>query len=46
MQAFQQSLRDLGYVEGQNIKIECRYTDNALEGRTAKTRTTVAWRAL
>jgi putative ABC transport system substrate-binding protein len=29
VQAFQQGLRDLGYVEGQNIKIEYRYTDLA-----------------
>src|SRR6266545_1159335 len=27
VQAFQQGLRDLGYVEGQNIRIEYRYTD-------------------
>jgi len=32
LQAFQQSLRDLGYVEGQNIRIEYRYTDVALGG--------------
>ena len=32
VQAFQQGLRDLGYVEGQNIKIEYRYTDVALRG--------------
>jgi len=32
VQAFQQGLRDLGYVEGQNIKIEYRYTDVALQG--------------
>jgi putative ABC transport system substrate-binding protein len=32
LQAFQQGLRDLGYVEGQNIKIEYRYTDVALQG--------------
>jgi putative ABC transport system substrate-binding protein len=32
VQAFQQGLRDLGYVEGQNIKIEYRYTDLALRG--------------
>jgi len=24
-EAFRQGLRDLGYVEGQNITIECRY---------------------
>jgi putative ABC transport system substrate-binding protein len=34
VQAFQQGLRDLGYVEGQNIRIEYRYTDVALQGRT------------
>jgi putative ABC transport system substrate-binding protein len=32
VQAFQQGLRDLGYVEGQNIRIEYRYTDVALRG--------------
>jgi putative ABC transport system substrate-binding protein len=32
LQAFQQSLRDLGYIEGQNIRIEYRYTDVALQG--------------
>ena len=32
VQAFQQGLRDLDYVEGQNIKIEYRYTDVALQG--------------
>jgi putative ABC transport system substrate-binding protein len=32
VQAFQQGLRDLGYIEGQNIKIEYRYTDQALRG--------------
>jgi hypothetical protein len=34
VQAFQQGLHDLGYVEGQNIKIEYRYTDVALQGHT------------
>jgi putative tryptophan/tyrosine transport system substrate-binding protein len=34
LQAFQQGLRDLGYVEGQNIRIEYRYTDVALQGQT------------
>ncbi len=34
VQAFQQGLRDLGYVEGQNIRIEYRYTDVALQGHT------------
>jgi putative ABC transport system substrate-binding protein len=33
VQAFQQGLRDLGYVEGQNITIDYRYTDVALLGR-------------
>jgi ABC-type uncharacterized transport system substrate-binding protein len=33
VQAFQQSLRDLGYIEGKNIRIEYRYTDVALQGR-------------
>ncbi len=32
VQAFQQGLRDLGYVERQNIRIEYRYTDVALQG--------------
>jgi putative ABC transport system substrate-binding protein len=32
VQAFQQGLRELGYVDGQNIKIEYRYTDVALRG--------------
>src|SRR5262245_49762484 len=32
VQAFQQSPRDLGYVDGQNIRIEYRYTDLALPG--------------
>ena len=32
VQAFQRGLRDLGYVEGQNIRIEYRYTDVALQG--------------
>jgi putative tryptophan/tyrosine transport system substrate-binding protein len=32
VQAFQQSLRDLGYIEGQNVRIEYRYTDVALRG--------------
>ena len=32
VQAFQSGLRDLGYVEGQNIKVEYRYTDVALQG--------------
>ena len=32
VQAFQQGLHDLGYAEGQNIKIEYRYTDVALQG--------------
>ena len=30
LQAFQQGLRDLGYVEGHNIRIEYRFTDVAL----------------
>jgi putative tryptophan/tyrosine transport system substrate-binding protein len=34
VQAFQEGLRDLGYVEGQNIRIEYRYTDAALLGHT------------
>jgi putative tryptophan/tyrosine transport system substrate-binding protein len=34
VQAFQQGLRDLGYIEGQNITIEYRYTDVALQGHT------------
>jgi putative tryptophan/tyrosine transport system substrate-binding protein len=33
LQAFQQGLRDLGYVENQNIRIEYRYTDVALAGQ-------------
>ena len=32
VQAFLQGLRDLGYVEGQNIRIAYRYTDVALQG--------------
>src|SRR4029450_1092326 len=32
VQAFLQGLRDLGYIEGQNIRIEYRYTDGALQG--------------
>jgi putative tryptophan/tyrosine transport system substrate-binding protein len=32
VQAFQQGLRGLGYIEGQNIRIEYRYTDLALQG--------------
>ena len=32
VQAFQQGLRDLGYEEGRNIRIEYRYTDVALQG--------------
>jgi putative ABC transport system substrate-binding protein len=32
VQAFQQGLRDLGYAEGRNIKIEYRYTDVPLQG--------------
>jgi putative ABC transport system substrate-binding protein len=32
VQAFQQGLRDLGYVEGRNIRVEYRYTDVPLQG--------------
>ncbi len=32
VQAFQQGLRDLGYEEGRNLRIEYRYTDVALQG--------------
>jgi putative ABC transport system substrate-binding protein len=32
VQAFQQGLRDLGYVEGRNLRIDYRYTDVALQG--------------
>ncbi len=32
LQAFQESLRELGYEEGRNIRIEYRYTDEALQG--------------
>jgi putative tryptophan/tyrosine transport system substrate-binding protein len=32
VQAFQNGLLDLGYVEGQNIRVEYRYTDAALQG--------------
>src|SRR5262245_41919522 len=31
VEAFQQGLRDLGYVEGQNITIEYRYTEGNVE---------------
>ena len=31
VQAFQQGLHDLGYVEGRNIKVEYRYTDVPLQ---------------
>jgi len=34
VQAFQQGLRELGYVDGQNIRFEYRYTDVALQGQT------------
>jgi putative tryptophan/tyrosine transport system substrate-binding protein len=34
VQAFQQGLRELGWVEGQKIRIEYRYTDVALQGHT------------
>jgi putative ABC transport system substrate-binding protein len=34
VQAFQQGLRELGRIEGQNIRIEYRYTDVALQGHT------------
>src|SRR5712692_2313161 len=34
VRAFQEGLRDLGYVEGQNIRIEYRYTDVPLQGHT------------
>ena len=30
-EAFRQALRDLGYVEGQNLAIEYRYADSQLE---------------
>src|SRR5262249_2502179 len=30
-EAFRQGLRDLGYVEGQNLTIEYRHADNQLE---------------
>jgi putative tryptophan/tyrosine transport system substrate-binding protein len=32
VQAFQEGLRDLGYVEGRNIGVEYRYTDVPLQG--------------
>jgi hypothetical protein len=32
IEAFQQSLRDLGYVEGNNINIEYRYPKESLIG--------------
>jgi len=31
MKAFEQGLRDLGYVEGQNLVIESRYAEGRLE---------------
>jgi putative tryptophan/tyrosine transport system substrate-binding protein len=33
VQAFQQGLRELGWMEGRNIRIEYRYTDVALQGQ-------------
>jgi putative tryptophan/tyrosine transport system substrate-binding protein len=32
LQAFQEGLRDLGYVEGRNVRVEYRYTDVPLQG--------------
>jgi putative ABC transport system substrate-binding protein len=33
VQAFQQGLRDLGYIEGRNIRVEYRYTAVPLQGQ-------------
>jgi putative ABC transport system substrate-binding protein len=32
VEAFRQGLRDLGYVEGKNILVECRYLEGKLAG--------------
>lgn len=38
VQAFQQGLRELGYVEGQNIRVEYRYTEVPLQGDLSRMR--------
>jgi putative tryptophan/tyrosine transport system substrate-binding protein len=35
IEAFRQGIRDLGYIEGQNIAIECRYAEEKLERQPA-----------
>jgi putative ABC transport system substrate-binding protein len=37
LEAFRQGLRELGYVEGQNIAIECRWTEDKVERYPALT---------
>jgi putative ABC transport system substrate-binding protein len=36
VEAFQRGLHDLGYVEGRNVKIEYRYTDDPLQGNPGR----------
>ena len=39
-EAFRQGLRDLGYIEGQNLTIEYRYADNQLDRPSPTSRPT------